>query len=61
MVGRGGPGRLRSQRDTGMVKINHQSPTRKRTIRRGSEVLLVIFRAASRIIMQIIWTRTAAM
>lgn len=34
--GRGGPGRFRSQREDGMMNMNHQRPTMKRTSRRGS-------------------------
>jgi hypothetical protein len=35
LVGREGPGRERSQREDGMVKANHHTPTRKRTSRSG--------------------------
>jgi len=40
-AGRGGPGRGRSQRAAGSVKMAHQSPTRKRTRRREKRVLPV--------------------
>lgn len=58
--GRGGPGRVRSQREVGRVNVNHQAPVRKRTMRRGREVDVVILLRTRSVQMEIIWTRTAA-
>ena len=55
-MGRGGPGRGRSQRADGIVKTNHQNPIKKRTRRREN---VDDFRL-NRIITDTIWTKRAA-
>ena len=55
---RGGPGRGRSQKAEGMVKVNHHAPMRKRTRRREN----VEEDLRSRIMtMARVWTMSAAM
>jgi hypothetical protein len=58
---RGGPGRSRSHSEEGIVKANHQTPTRKRTRRRGSVDETEVLDMRNRRRMLRIWTNTAAM
>lgn len=58
---RGGPGRSRSQSEDGIVNANHQTPTRKRTRRRGSVDETEVLDMRNRRRMLRIWTNTAAM
>jgi hypothetical protein len=58
---RGGPGRSLSQSEAGIVKTNHQIPTKRRAILRARVEETFNFDIANRISMQIIWTETAAM
>lgn len=60
--GSGGPGRERSQREEGMVKVNQHVPTMKRTKRSGSvEEMVLLFDKVKRRRIERICTHTAAM
>lgn len=59
-VRRGGPGRSLSHIEAGIVKTNHQIPTKNRAILRARVEETFSFDMTKRISMQIIWTETAA-
>ena len=58
---RGGPGRSRNHSEEGIVKANHQTPTRKRTRRSGRVDETEVLDMRNRRRMLRIWTNTAAM
>ena len=58
---RGGPGRSFSHIEAGIVKTNHQIPTKRRAILRASVEETFNFDMTNRMSIQMIWTDTAAM
>jgi hypothetical protein len=57
---RGGPGRVRSHKEEGIVNTNHQSPTKNKTIRRGRVDDTDVFDMRKRSKILRTWTKTAA-
>ena len=60
IIWRGGPGRVRSHIEAGIVNTNHQSPTRNNTTRSGRVDDTEVFDMKKRIIMLRICMKTAA-